>query len=459
MHNKLFSLLCIGLLAFASTSCSEDEGSDAPKLAAPVLSVSNQTSNGFTVNWQAVENAASYSYVLNNEAEQTTNGTSVSFSDLEPGTYTVKVKAKSGSADWADSNYASISATVTEGSTPPVGDESFTLEVSDITSSTAKIACTPSDNSMTFYLDAMPKAQFDQLYTSDNAFTGAVIESLRTLGSQYGFTLEETLEQLVSKGATTWEATQLSSGTEYVAYAFGVNTNGTVTTNVSTKSFTTISASADPAVAKWLGSWNAAIAGELVWSIEGQSLVMDYNENQPSNETFTIAEENGQIVLYGWSRLGDEFSALCQVNQDGDLEVMAGVVVAQSDTDGSSATWCAISQVNGNLTLVSGQYPAYTFHLDGDSATCTRYSGQLQSGGTFEAISLEIYAITGQQFSVYANEADFPLHYLAGDITLTKAAATTSMKAQALFMAKQKSAAMRVLHSYSYVLSNVQAAK
>lgn len=60
MQNKLFTLLCTGLLAFALTSCDKDESSDSTKLAAPVLNVTEQTSNGFTVSWQTVENTAGY---------------------------------------------------------------------------------------------------------------------------------------------------------------------------------------------------------------------------------------------------------------------------------------------------------------------------------------------------------------------------------------------------------------
>ena len=76
MQNKLFTLLCTGLLAFALTSCDKDESSDSTKLAAPVLSVTEQTSNGFTVSWQTVENAAGYAYVFEKEAEKSTNATS-----------------------------------------------------------------------------------------------------------------------------------------------------------------------------------------------------------------------------------------------------------------------------------------------------------------------------------------------------------------------------------------------
>ena len=60
MQNKLFTLLCTGLMAFALTSCDKNEDNDTPssKLATPVLNITEQLSDGFSVSWQAVEHAA-----------------------------------------------------------------------------------------------------------------------------------------------------------------------------------------------------------------------------------------------------------------------------------------------------------------------------------------------------------------------------------------------------------------
>ena len=171
MTNTLSTLPTPCLLAFALTSCDKDESSDSTKLAAPVLSVTEQTSNGFTVSWQTVENAAGYAYVLDNEAEKSTNATSVTFTDLEPGTYTVKVKATSGSAEWSDSNYASISATVEEGGT--VGEMTFSIDVTDITANTASITCTPSDNNQTYLLHYMKTSPLAHPSTSHHHCTNA----------------------------------------------------------------------------------------------------------------------------------------------------------------------------------------------------------------------------------------------------------------------------------------------
>lgn len=77
MQNKLITTLCSGLLAFALTSCDmiEDAYNKATELDAPVLSVTEQFSDGFTISWPAVQNAAGYRYVFEPEAEQGTTDT------------------------------------------------------------------------------------------------------------------------------------------------------------------------------------------------------------------------------------------------------------------------------------------------------------------------------------------------------------------------------------------------
>ena len=458
MQNKLFTLLCTGLLAFALTSCDKNEDNDAPssKLATPVLNITEQLSDGFTVSWQAVEHAAGYSYVFGNEAEKSTNVTSVSFSGLEPGTYTVKVKATAGSAEWSDSDYASISATIEEGTTPPTGEMTFTFDISDITATSAVITCTPSVNDKTYFFDCMEKSLYDQMHTSDEAFSAALLESLEAMGAEYGMTLEQVLSQLLSTGVDVWDPNGLKSSTEHVAYAFGLNTDGTVTTAIATKSFTTKEAAGGSDTGSWLGEWDATSTGSLVWNISGQYLEASYDENRPMDLHFTITEEQGQTLLYGWSQVDSSLPALCEVNENGDLEVYAGVTVG-SENQGYTPTWSAYCLINGSdYSLVTGTYPAYTFSMNGDQITCQRYTGELQSGETFQALSLEVYALGETQYAVYGET--FPIYFVAGDIAMTRAAGTGSMKAAAVCKAARKPAAAKLLHT-SYALNNMRAAK
>ena len=457
MQNKLFTLLCTGLLAFALTSCDKNEDNDAPssKLATPVLNITEQLSDGFTVSWQAVENASGYSYVFGSEAEKSTTATSVSFTDLEPGTYTVKVKATAGSAEWSDSDYASISATIEEGD-PTTDELTFTFDITDITATSAVITCTPSVNDQTYFFDCMEKSLYDQMHTSDEAFSAALLESLEAMGAEYGMTLEQVLSQLLSTGVDVWDPNGLKSSTEHVAYAFGLNTDGTVTTAIATKSFTTKEAAGGSDTDGWFGNWSATSTGSVKWDVSGQYLEPTYEETRAMNLNFTISEEQGQILLYGWSQVDETIPALCEINANGDLEVYAGVTVG-SASQGYTPTWSGYGIVNGSdYSLITGGYPAYTFKMNGDQATCERYAGELSNGGTFETISLEVYGLGTTDYVIYGET--FPVYHVAGDIAMTRAAGTGSMKAAAVCKAAAKPAAAKLLHT-SYALNNMRAAK
>ena len=201
----------------------------------------------------------------------------------------------------------------------------FTFDITDITASSAVITCTPSVNDKTYFFDCMEKSQYDQIHTSDEVFTAALLESLKDMGSEYGMTLEQVLSQLLSTGVDVWDPNDLKSSTEYVAYAFGLNTDGTVTTAITTKSFTTKEAAGGSDTGSWLGEWDATSTGSLVWNISGQYLEASYDENRPMDLHFTITEEQGLTVLYGWSQVDSTLPALCEINANGDLEVYAGV--------------------------------------------------------------------------------------------------------------------------------------
>lgn len=113
------------MTAFASVallaSCEKDpepgpgpEPSEPTQLATPSLSVEDQTNTSFTVTWKAVANADSYTYTLNGGAEETTTATSVEFTSLTAGDYTVKVKATTEDENYTDSEWASTKVTLEE---------------------------------------------------------------------------------------------------------------------------------------------------------------------------------------------------------------------------------------------------------------------------------------------------------------------------------------------------------
>lgn len=109
-----FFISCIAVsCAIASVSCNKEQAEPEPEqLSSPVLTISEQDYKHFTITWNAVENAASYSYSINGEEETST--TELSFTVNEPayGDYTVKVKAVPADETYLESDYSEITVSV-----------------------------------------------------------------------------------------------------------------------------------------------------------------------------------------------------------------------------------------------------------------------------------------------------------------------------------------------------------
>ncbi len=389
-------------------SCEKDNQSTTSRaLAAPVLTVET-TENSFTVSWEAVANAENYSYVFQNEAEETTSETSVTFSDLENGTYTVKVKANApaGSEEYTDSKYAETSATI---GTP--SNLTFTITVTEVTYNSANVNILPSDMSASY--------TFFVGYQSDfNSFT----------------TPEEYVEVMIAKngfdvytGEQGGTISQLNQNTEFVAVACGIDNSGTVTSEVAVESFTTETAPADTELDKWVGEWTATFEKTLVWT-EGTQYLETSVEDRPMTRTLTMEinpDDPQQLLIYGWTVIDDTVPAFAMTAEDGvSLAVYSGYQVGNADSQGYTPTWAGTSELNGQVTLITGQYPAYTLTLNGEEATSTLYQGQLPDQTPFTTLGLEIYALGSGQYTIYAET--LPFEQPVGNVTLTKNAASSA---------------------------------
>lgn len=237
---KFFSCLALLSLVFL-TACEKENptpAQDPTQLAKPTLTVENVTEDGFTVVWSAVENAAAYTVLLGDNSTTQTE-TSKVFADLEPGTYTVKVKANAaqGSKDYLDSDYAEATATI-EAAAP--AELTFEFEVSEITTSTALLTVYPSDENAAYYFDNMSKAEFEA-YDDPNEIREMIVEVYAEMGAEEGLTLEETLELMSSIGEDSWMPSGMEANTEYVVFAFGWNFDGTFTTDIQYETYRTLS--------------------------------------------------------------------------------------------------------------------------------------------------------------------------------------------------------------------------
>lgn len=176
MKKILFGAM-IAMMASVVISCEKKpQEPEAVKLATPSLSVSNQTESSFTVTWSAVSNAASYVYVFNGGSETSTGELSVDFTELEAGSYEVKVKAVGDGVEYLDSEWASISVTLEAAEDPSemditgvysaggidyeiVYDEAsgnYQIYNTIVTGEGAYITATRQENLLTISLDGIP---------------------------------------------------------------------------------------------------------------------------------------------------------------------------------------------------------------------------------------------------------------------------------------------------------------
>lgn len=238
---KFFSLLALVSL-FCFTACEEEKPTPKPEpqqLQQPLIEVTEVTETGFTVAWNAVENAADYTVVLN-EVSEVVAETTKTYTDLAAGTYTVKVKANApqGSELYLDSEFDSQEVII-EGVPEPT-ELTFEFGVEDLTSTSATVWAYPSDKTMSYYFDTMSLEEFEMYEPTE--LCDLIVELWAEMGAEEGLSLEETLEIMCSVGDDKWTPTAMEPNTDYVVYAFGLNYDGTYTSELQHQVFRTLEA-------------------------------------------------------------------------------------------------------------------------------------------------------------------------------------------------------------------------
>ncbi|MBQ2394332.1 MAG: hypothetical protein II307_01055 [Alistipes sp.] len=113
----------------------------------------------------------------------------------------------------------------------------FDIEVSDIMMRGATVKVAPSNNAATYYFDVVSKEEYDS-YADGREYANETITRLKRISND----LSESFTYLLSLGTneSRFDAIYFHPNTEYYAIAFGVAVDGTLTTNVATKTFTTL---------------------------------------------------------------------------------------------------------------------------------------------------------------------------------------------------------------------------
>lgn len=112
------------------------------------------------------------------------------------------------------------------------------VEVAQLTKNTVTVHFIPSSDKPTYYGIIIDKAYFDD-FPSDEEYIKDDLDFFKMLAENGNKTLEQIIAERTMKGEQRLPFQKLAPNTEYVAYAFGVNTDGTPTSGLFKEFFTT----------------------------------------------------------------------------------------------------------------------------------------------------------------------------------------------------------------------------
>ena len=267
---KKFGLFISIALLTAFVGCDSDDVEDpvVPAVSKPVVAVSENTPTSFGVEWDAVDEAAGYQYVVTESdaagntsefcPETQTDKTSLRFDDAAAGAkYTVKVKALAAAdSQLADSEYAEIFVeTPAEG----LSSQTFAFTVDPVGYDSAKVKVEPSIADETYFFAVVKSS----LLLDKNS--NAIIEMLK----------KDIEPESLIKGEQTIETKWLDPETAYVAVAFGYDADRGASTSVLSRS-KKFSTAVDPRMSIDVSVMNAgdeAISAKCVPSGSGSYFV------------------------------------------------------------------------------------------------------------------------------------------------------------------------------------------
>ena len=268
---KKFGLFISIALLTAFVGCDSDDVEDpvVPAVSKPVVAVSENTPTSFGVEWDAVDEAAGYQYVVTESdaagntsefcPETQTDKTSLRFDDAAAGAkYTVKVKALAAAdSQLADSEYAEIFVeTPAEG----LSSQTFAFTVDDpVGYDSATVKVEPSIAEETYFFAVVKSS----LLLDKNS--NAIIEMLK----------KDIEPESLVKGEQTIETKWLDPETAYVAVAFGYDADRGASTSVLSRS-EKFSTAVDPRMSIDVSVMNAgdeAISAKCVPSGSGSYFV------------------------------------------------------------------------------------------------------------------------------------------------------------------------------------------
>ena len=412
---KFFSMMMIAAAAISFAACGEDtpDGPVNPtpngsKLETPAPEATEVAETEFTIAWEAVANADSYTVNLKGK-NYTTAETSYKFENMNAGEYTVRVKATG--EGYKDSDFGQVVVTLT-GAT----------SVDWFESSVAPAQENPEKgygpyNAVAFtWKGTGVKSLSYGLYLSENLMSvddETIKDALTAIGA-------EDLAVVNSAEGLSAVIGPISGGTTYTMCLLAVNEAGIEF--FSKEEVTTETAEASDAAKAWAGTWTVTSTQKYSIDQNGDGTVVDGAETFTVNIT-TSPNDPDEVVIDGWSVLGEGFTTYGSVEGD-TLYILNGTYLGQGqDQNGQPFDYYWVGWYDFGLSIDG--YPSNIATLDGETATSTNamtFYDENNNEVPVVCFASDVFGVTETGGLLFFVES-FPGVYRTGDMTWTKSTA------------------------------------
>ena len=412
---KFFSMMMIAAAAISFAACGEDtpDGPVNPtpngsKLETPTPEATEVAETEFTIAWEAVANADSYTVNLKGK-NYTTAETSYKFENMNAGEYTVRVKATG--EGYKDSDFGQVVVTLT-GAT----------SVDWFESSVAPAQENPEKgygpyNAVAFtWKGTGVKSLSYGLYLSENLMSvddETIKDALTAIGA-------EDLAVVNSAEGLSAVIGPISGGTTYTMCLLVTNEAGIEF--FSKEEVTTETAEASDAAKAWAGTWTVTSTQKYSIDQNGDGTVVDGAETFTVNIT-TSPNDPDEVVIDGWSVLGEGFTTYGSVEGD-TLYILNGTYLGQGqDQNGQPFDYYWVGWYDFGLSIDG--YPSNIATLDGETATSTNamtFYDENKNEVPVVCYASDVFGVADGGNIYFLIEA-FPGVYRTGDMTWTKSTA------------------------------------
>ncbi len=412
---KFFSMMMIAAAAISFAACGEDtpDGPVNPtpngsKLETPAPEATEVAETEFTIAWEAVANADSYTVNLKGK-NYTTAETSYKFENMNAGEYTVRVKATG--EGYKDSDFGQVVVTLT-GATSVTWFESSVAPAEE----NPEKGYGPYNAVAFTWKGTGVKSLSYGLYISENLM-GVDDETIKDALTAIG---AEDLAVVNSAEGLSAVIGPISGGTTYTMCLLVTNEAGIEF--FSKEEVTTETAEASAEALAWAGTWTVTSTQKYSIDQNGDGTVVDGAETFTVNIT-TSPNDPDEVVIDGWSVLGEGFTTYGAVEGD-TLYILNGTYLGEGqDQNGQPFGYYWVGWYDFGLSIDG--YPSNIATLDGETATSTNamtFYDENNNEVPVVCFASDVFGVTETGGLLFFVES-FPGVYRTGDMTWTKSTA------------------------------------